>query len=135
MYGTKSKDVLRAGTGFMMQLPEALHCLRDVGYTENLIPRFDHFECRSGEIWIKPEDIVIDDVLRFENTSDPDDQSIAYAITCTRQNIKGVYVESYGLYHDDLSPELIAKLQDHKHSTLNEDQGAFVHHAECDLEA
>jgi len=129
MFESQSKDVMKAGTGFMMQLSDALHCLQEAGYVENLIPRYDHFEARSGEIRIDPADITIDDILRFENTSDPDDQSIAYAITSRKNGVKGIYVESYGLYHDDLSNDLMAKLQDHEHSTLNEDQGAFRNHS------
>lgn len=112
---SQSQDVLKAGTGFMMPLVEELHRLQAQGYVENLIPCFDHFECRSGEIRIDINDVVIDDIFRFENTSDPDDQSIAYAISAPKAGVKGVYVESYGLYHDELSPELEEKLKDHEH--------------------
>ncbi|MGZ5279093.1 MAG: phosphoribosylpyrophosphate synthetase [Pseudobdellovibrionaceae bacterium] len=129
MFESQSKDVMKAGTGFMMQLSDALHSLEKAGYVENLIPRYDHFEARSGEFRIDPQDVVIDDILRFENASDPDDNSIAYAIRSRKSGMKGIYVESYGLYHDDLSNELMAKLQDHKHSTLNADQGAFQDHS------
>lgn len=127
MFENKTKDVLRAGTGFMMQLSEALKYMKDAGYVENLIPCYDHFEARSGEIRLDIDDIVIDDIFRFENTSDPDDQSIAYAISSRQSEVKGVYVESYGLYHDDLSPAMIRKLQDHDHSTVVEDQDSFGH--------
>ena len=110
-----TKDVLKAGTGFMMPLVEELHRLKEDGYTENLIPCFDHLSCRSGEIEMKPDEFNVDAIFRFENTSDPDDQSIAYAISCPKAGIKGVYVESYGLYHDELSPEMMEKLKEHEH--------------------
>lgn len=127
MFENKTKDVLRAGTGFMMQLSEALQYMKEDGYVENLIPCYDHFEARSGEIRLDPEDIVIDDIFRFENASDPDDQSIAYAISSRKSDVKGVYVESYGLYHDELSQAMIRKLQDHDHQTLIEDKEGFGH--------
>ena len=92
-------------------LTEELHRLEAAGYTENLSARFDHFEARSGEIQLDPKQIVVDDHIRFENTSDPDDQSIAYAIRDPKSGIKGVYVESYGLYHDELSQQMIELLK------------------------
>ncbi len=115
MLDAKSENVLEAGTGFMMPLVDALHKLQSKGYVENLTPKFDHFECRSGEIKVYPDDMLIDHVYRFENTSDPDDQSIAYAVSCPKAGIKGVYVESYGLYHEELSEEMIQKFKDHEH--------------------
>jgi hypothetical protein len=109
----EAKDVLRAGTGFMMCLTDGIHQLEKMGYTENLIPNFDHFEIHSGEISVSPREFVVDDIFRFENTSDPDDQAIAYAISSAQKGIKGIYVESYGLYHDDLSAEMNQKLASH----------------------
>jgi hypothetical protein len=115
MPANETQDVQEAGTGFMMPLVEALHSLQRKGYVENLIPCFDHLEAQSGKYHVFPDDILVDRVYRFENTSDPDDQSIAYAITCPKAGIKGVYVESYGVYHDELSPEMESKLKDHEH--------------------
>jgi hypothetical protein len=111
MLDSVAKDILQAGTGFMNCLTEELHRLEEAGYKENLSAKFDHFEARSGEIKLNPSEIIVDDHIRFENTSDPDDQSIAYAIRDPNTGIKGVYVESYGLYHDELSHQMIELLK------------------------
>jgi hypothetical protein len=111
MLDSEAQDILKAGTGFMNCLTDELHRLEAAGYRENLSACFDHFEARSGEIQLSPSQVVIDDHIRFENTSDPDDQSIAYAVRDRETGIKGVYIESYGLYHDELSQQMIELLK------------------------
>lgn len=101
---------LEAGTGFMASLADTIRAFESRGYTENLVPRFDHFEFRSGQEHLAPEDFVLDEMRRFENTSDPDDQAILYAISAPTQGVKGLYVDSYGAYHDDLSERMLRKL-------------------------
>ncbi|MES2801351.1 MAG: hypothetical protein V4654_02570 [Bdellovibrionota bacterium] len=110
------KDMVRAGTGEMYGLLEAIERLQKQGYTHNLVPRFDHFTCSSGKLELYPNDIFFDEVLRFENTSDPDDQSIMYAIrSLIEDDVKGLYIESYGFYHDDLSNTIIQRIQECHH--------------------
>lgn len=110
-----TNDTLRAGTGFMLQPIEAIEDLQKDGYDQNLVARFDHFELRSGADKAYPNEFEVDEVVRFENTSDPSDQSILYAISSPSHGWKGIYLESYGLYHDDLSTEMIEKLGRHRH--------------------
>lgn len=105
-------DTLRAGTGFMLQPLEALGEFERDGYDKNIVARFDHFEVDSGAERAYPADFQVDEIVRFENTSDPDDQSILYAIS-SRQGWKGLYLESYGLYHEEFSTEMIDKLGRH----------------------
>jgi hypothetical protein len=107
-------DISKAGTGFMASLSETIRKLENDGYKENLTPCFDHLSCRVGEIKLYPEDFVVDKVVRFENSSDPDDQSILYAVSSDTHGVKGLYVESYGLYHESLSKEILDKLSKKK---------------------
>lgn len=93
----------------MLQLFDAVKLLQRKGYGENLVPHYDHLTC--GDIKLYPSEIFFDHILRFENASDPDDQSILYAISVPSKKIKGLYVESYGLYHDEWSPVLLQRLQ------------------------
>ncbi len=110
-----TQDILKAGTGFMMSLYQMVTQLEHSGYSENLGARGDHFEARSGEIKLYPKDFVVDKVLRFENTSDPDDQAIIYAISAQDKGVKGIYVDSYGIYQDSISPELLRALRQDLH--------------------
>lgn len=109
MDSIQSKEILKAGTGDMLGLTDVIHHFEHQGYTENLVPVFDHFT--SGEIEIYPSDFTIDEMYRFENTSDPDDQSILYAISLPNFSLKGIYIESYGLYHDELSTEMLERIK------------------------
>ncbi|MGZ3727375.1 MAG: phosphoribosylpyrophosphate synthetase [Pseudobdellovibrio sp.] len=111
-----STDSSEAGTGHMQQLAPTIHRLQEQGYIENLVPKLDHFECQSKKFSIYPSNMTVDQMIRFENTSDPDDQSILYAITDHSQNLKGLYVDSYGLYHDELSRAMIQALAVHPHA-------------------
>jgi hypothetical protein len=109
-----AQSINQAGTGMMITLSETIRKLQLKGYKENIIPKFDHLECRSGEIKLDIKDFVVDEIVRFENTSDPDDQAILYAITAPKYNLKGIYSESYGLYHDNLSEEMKHHLTERK---------------------
>ncbi|MBC7465503.1 MAG: hypothetical protein H7256_05880, partial [Bdellovibrio sp.] len=102
----ESEEELKAGTGFMQTLCEAIKNFEMKGYKENLICCFDHLKSQCRKISILPSEIDVTDVYRFENASDPDDQSILYAISIPSKNIKGLYIESYGLYHEDQSDTL-----------------------------
>lgn len=105
-----SESILKSGTGDISPLTEKIKNLEAKGYIENLIPRYDHFDCQNGTVKLYPNSFTIDKTIRFENTSDPEDQSILYAISSEEFDLKGIYIESYGLYHDDLSSEFLQKL-------------------------
>lgn len=102
----KIQDELKAGTGFMQSLSEAITHFQAKGYKENIICCVDHFRSQCRKVKVFPSEINVMDVQRFENSSDPDDQSILYVISVPSKNIKGLYIESYGLYHEDQSDEL-----------------------------
>ncbi len=110
---TNSGDMQKAGTGFMPMPTEAMKHLHQRGYDKNLVLKFDHFEIDSGQEKIYPNEFTVDEAVRFENASDPDDQSILYAISSGSHNIKGLYLESYGLYHEDVSRAMMEKLKHH----------------------
>lgn len=97
----------------MVTLIDVIRQFEKKGYVENLSPLFDHFECRDGAVKLYANNFEIDDVIRFENSSDPDDQSILYAISSPAQGLKGIFIESYGFYHNDLSTELLQKITHH----------------------
>lgn len=111
-----ANDLQRAGTGFMLSPLEALSHFKNLGYDQNLVPCFDHFEVHSGEERLFPHEFTVDELLRFENTSDPDDQAILYAISSPAHHLKGVFMESYGLYHEDLSASMLRRLKAHLHA-------------------
>ena len=101
---------LKAGTGFMPSLSEAIREYEGCGYVESLVPAYSHLTYQSGKFSIYPDEIILDRIIRFENTSDPDDQAILYVISIAGKDTKGLYVDSYGMYHDDLSAKMLEVL-------------------------
>jgi len=101
---------LNAGTGFMPSLSDTIREYEKCGYAESLVPAYSHLTYRSGKFSIHPQDIILDKVIRFENASDPDDQAILYLISIQGKETKGLYVDSYGIYHDELSSAMLGVL-------------------------
>lgn len=104
-----NQEQMQAGTGFMMCLSDMIRELEKKGYSANLVAEYDHFRFHQKKIY--PQDFYVDEVVRFENSSDPDDQAILYAIRSDVHNVKGLYVESYGLYHDSLSTPMLERIK------------------------
>lgn len=114
-------DIKKANDKEKANLTRAICELQKRGYKENLSAAFDYFYYGPDKNELHPHEIFFDEVIRFENSSDPDDQSILYAISAPAKNVKGLYVESYGLYHDNLSPSMIERIKfchDIKNGTL-----------------
>ncbi|GAA4206512.1 hypothetical protein GCM10022289_27590 [Pedobacter jeongneungensis] len=77
----------------------------------NLTP--DGLECKSIDLFLMPEEFEIEEVYRFEGMTDPADSSVVYAISSNVGNLKGVLVDGYGMYAENVSPELLNKLKIH----------------------
>ncbi len=60
----------------------------------------------------------IDKIVRMDVMTDPDDQSVVYAISSQDDNIKGILINSYGMYSD----EKIDKIIDHIDRPIDRDR-------------
>ncbi|GAA0877082.1 hypothetical protein GCM10009119_00500 [Algoriphagus jejuensis] len=90
-------------------LVEILEGLRKEGYTEDFNIRFDSLICDNA--CLLPSQFEVDKVFRFEGNTNPSDEAILYAISSNSGDIKGVLVNSYGVYADQLTGELADKLK------------------------
>jgi hypothetical protein len=97
-------------------LIEAINGLKAKGYTEDFNLRENHIDCHDGQYQLSPDEFKVDAVFRFEDNTDPDDQSVVYAISSEKHKLKGLLVNSYGIYSDAAANELIKKLQISHHS-------------------
>lgn len=91
-------------------LTEAITALRAQGYTEDFNLQAHCLECRLGEIQLFPHEFEIDKVFRFYGASDPDDESILYAISSGAFDLKGLLVNGYGASSDSVTQEMVQKL-------------------------
>ena len=64
-----------------------------------------------------PEDLIIENVYRYEGDSNPDDSAILYALTA-KSGTRGILIDSYGAYADPKITELISGIpvrEDHEY--------------------
>lgn len=90
---------------------EALNGLRNQGYTEDFNIKKDTLRCDRLNIIVSTDEFEIDKFFRFEGDSNPDDSSILYAVSSDKYGIKGVLVNSYGIYSDPLTDAMLEKLK------------------------
>ena len=77
----------------------ALNELARRGFTDGFRVVDDRLQViRTGKV-LRPQDLVIRDVYRFEGISDPDDMAVVYAIESTC-GVKATFIDAFGVYAD-----------------------------------
>ena len=94
-------------------LSEAITDLKAKGYTEDFNLKENQIQCSNGTYKIFADDFHVDSFFRFEDNTDPDDQSILYALSSKKYKIKGLLVNAYGIYSDNIADEIMNKLKLH----------------------
>ena len=87
---------------------EALKQLRDTGFTIDFNLEENCIQCVHGKF--NADEFEIVDVYRYEGNSDPGDEATVYAIE-SKSGLKGVLVAGYGAAADNLSTDILKKLQ------------------------
>ena len=98
-------------------LVDATNDLYKRGYTANLSLEGDTIDDKEQGIHMDADDFEIDEFYRFEGQSNPSDMSIVYGINSAKYKLKGVLVNAYGMYADDSSSAIAAKLHHNQVST------------------
>jgi hypothetical protein len=94
-------------------LTEGIEALRKQGYTEDFNLKDSFLEAFTRGHEILHDEFKVDKFFRFEANTDPDDQSILYAISSEKYSLKGILVNSYGIYSESFSNEMMDKLKAH----------------------
>lgn len=92
-------------------LSETINALIKLGYNHDFNIKEECIVCCKTNVSLSPDDFQIDKAYRFEGTSDPDYQSILYAISSPKFSMKGVLVNGYGISSDDETSKIIEKLE------------------------
>jgi hypothetical protein len=90
-------------------LSAAINDLRARGYTYDFNLKEDCIECPSLQLRLMPEMFTVDEFHRFEGMSSTDDNSIVFAIS-SKNGLKGILVDAYGVYASSLNENMIKKL-------------------------
>ncbi|MEO8068488.1 MAG: phosphoribosylpyrophosphate synthetase [Flavobacteriales bacterium] len=94
-------------------LSEAVNDLQKRGYTDDLQLADNCVVCDVRGVSLDPAEFHIDEFHRFEGNSDPEDQSIVYAISSAKHGVKGVLVNAYGMDAQPMTQAMVAKLATH----------------------
>lgn len=94
-------------------LSQAINGLVKLGYAHDFNIQGECIVCHSENIVLSPDDFQIDHVYRFEGDSDPEYQSILYAISSPKYGVKGTLVNGYGPSSDEIATKMIEKLTTH----------------------
>jgi hypothetical protein len=96
-------------------LSEAVNDLVKRGYTVDFLlqEEKESLFCEDNSLELSPEDFTIDEVHRFEGMTDPADESIVFAVSSAKYNVKGLVINSFGADFGFRSSRLVAHL--HKH--------------------
>ncbi len=103
-------------------LSETINGLIKLGYTHDFNIQEECLVCHQFNVTLSPDDFQIDKVYRFEGVSNPEDQSILYAISSTKFSIKGTLVNGYGISSDEKTSKLVEKLQNNRTHLLMENK-------------
>ncbi len=95
-------------------LSETVEGLKNQGYHLDLNIKQECLVCHQTQTELSPEEFEIDAIYRFEGQSNPDDEAVVYAISSSKQGVKGVLVNAYGIYADEASSALVQKLRQYK---------------------
>jgi len=91
-------------------LTEAINIKQSEGYTFDFNLSNAALDCKKLNRTFDSTEFNVDSFYRFEGDSNPDDSSILYAIS-TEYGIKGLLVDAYGAYSDNLNAAMIQKLK------------------------
>ncbi len=79
----------------METLSQAMNRLERLGYTDSVSAQENgKLLCSACDNVCDPADLTIDEMVRFEGDSDPDDQAVLFALNCGAH--KSLYTSVFG---------------------------------------
>lgn len=93
-------------------LIEALNDLKKEGYSEDFNLKQNCLECRNGKYKLFHNEFEIDNYFRFDDEdSSADSSSILYTISSEKYGLKGTLINSYSIYSNAITNEMLDKLK------------------------
>lgn len=92
-------------------LTEALERLAAAGFVDDLILDDGRLRGVASKRRFRPEDLEVVEFVRFEGTSNPDDEAIVAALATRDGDPVGTYTVPYGVYTDAADAKMLTHLQ------------------------
>jgi hypothetical protein len=96
----------------METLSQAVDRLSAAGYREAFRAEAGGLRAVGAGCIHEPEALVIEEALRFEGASDPEDEAAVFALRCAEHGARGTYVVAFGPGMDPLDGEMVRRLED-----------------------
>lgn len=100
-----------SSSGCLETMTEAIGRLERAGYRESFQARGGMLYGLKGERSYAPEELVVQEIVRFEGESDPGDSTMLFALRSRDESILGTFVTGYGTSADAESAAVVAKLE------------------------
>jgi len=92
---------------------EAVKGLQERGFKVDFNLSENNLVCDTGKYEV--DDFEIVEFYRFDGNTDPSDEAIVYGIE-SKDGVKGVLVNGYGISADPMTANMAKKLTMHKHN-------------------
>jgi uncharacterized Fe-S cluster protein YjdI len=92
-------------------LVDAIVGLKQQGYTIDFNLKSNCIVCSDGIYTLMADEFHIDKYFRFDGDTNPEEESIIYAISSSKHGIKGILINGYGTSSEAITDEMIAKLK------------------------
>lgn len=96
----------------METLSEAIARLTAAGYTLDFRAETGGLRAVGTDCLHVPESLLVEEIVRFEGASDPQDSAALFALRCVTHGVRGTYVVAYGPSMDPLDAEMVRRLGD-----------------------
>lgn len=98
----------------METLSQAVERLTAAGYRDEFRAEGTGLRAVETGCLHEPESLAIEEVVRFEGASDPQDEAVLFALRCETHGTRGTYVVPYGPDVDSLDAEMVRRLADRR---------------------
>lgn len=99
----------------MISIAEAVDRLTAAGYRDDFRAEADGLRSRDTGLLFAPEDLVVDEIVRFEGTTDPDEEAVVLAVRSRAGETRGTWTTAYGPVADPVDSTIMARLPQHRH--------------------
>jgi hypothetical protein len=89
---------------------EAIDRLAARGFVDDFRPSGSGLEARGCGACHPPEELVVEEVVRFEGVSNPDEEAIVFALRCAAHGVRGTYAAAYGPSMDQRDASIAQRL-------------------------
>ncbi|HUH33947.1 MAG TPA: hypothetical protein VLZ28_08325 [Daejeonella sp.] len=93
-----------------LSMLDAVNALRERGYTYDFDFQNACLHCDLISEKFQSDDLKITEYYRFEGMSNPDDNTVVYAIE-SNQGQKGILIDAYGAYADEHKAAFIKNIE------------------------